>query len=366
MIEEILARIENGHRLSKADAIHLYENASLHEIGALADGARRRHHPDGVATYIVDRNINYTNICSSRCRFCAFFREADAADAYVLSREAIFRKIEETLALGGTGILMQGGLHPDLDITFFEELLRDIRRRYTIDLHCFSPPEILHISRVSDITIEECLRRLMAAGLGSLPGGGAEILSDDVRELISPAKCSTKQWLNVMDTAHQLGLKTTATMMFGCGEGLAQRLQHFDFIRNLQDRTGGFVSFIPWTFQATNTALEATTPGPTPATEYLRTLALARIYLDNIPTIQASWVTQGLKIAQVALHFGANDIGSVMIEENVVAATGVRFTTNEAELQWIIRDAGFQPARRDNTHHRLPTPKLPPGSATEE
>jgi cyclic dehypoxanthinyl futalosine synthase len=245
---------------------------------------------------------------------------------------------------------MQGGLHPGLDIRFFEALLRDIRSRYTIDLHCFSPPEIAYIAEISGISIADCLRRLVAAGLGSLPGGGAEILDDAVRAEISPNKCSAAQWLNVMETAHGVGLRTTATMMFGCGENLASRLRHLESLRRLQDRTGGFTAFIPWTFQSARTDLGRGGWAEATAVEYLRFLALSRVYLDNFLAVQASWVTQGLKIAQVALAFGANDIGSVMLEENVVAATGIANRTNEPELRRLIRDAGFVPARRNNVH----------------
>lgn len=353
MLDKIAAHVRSGVRLNKPEAVFLWENATLHEFGFLAEQARLRLHSDNVATYVIDRNINYTNICESGCRFCAFYRKSAAPDAYVLSREEIFRKIEETLALGGTGILFQGGLHPELDIGYFEGLLRDIRARYRVDLHCFSPPEIFHISRISRITVEECLRRLMDAGLGSLPGGGAEILCDEIRSGLSPKKCTTTEWLSVMETAHRLGLKTTATMMFGSGENLADRLQHLELIRSLQDRMGGFVAFIPWTFQWPNTELGRDGWREATGMEYLKMVALSRLYLDNFPAIQASWVTQGLKVAQVALRFGANDIGSVMIEENVVAAAGACYRTNEAELRQVIAGAGFIPVKRNNVHQRL-------------
>ena len=353
MWTSILAKLEHHKRLDLSEAAAIWDELPLLELGQWADRARRLRADPEAATYVVDRNINYTNVCSSRCRFCAFYRDAGAPDAYVLDREEIFRKIEETLAAGGSGILMQGGLHPALDVRYFEELLRAIRRRYTLDLHCFSPPEIIHLSRISAIGVEECLRRLVAAGLTSLPGGGAEILSDEVRNRISPRKCSSGEWLHVMETAHRIGLKTTATMMFGCGETLRQRLQHLDLLRSLQDRHGGFVAFIPWTFQWPKTELGREGWPEATAVEYLRWLALGRLFLDNFPTIQSSWVTQGLKIAQVALAFGANDIGSVMLEENVVAATGVSHRTSEAELRRLIADAGFRPVRRDSVHRHL-------------
>lgn len=359
MSENVLAKALRGERLTVSEAAEFYRETPLLEAGLAADAARRRLHCDDAVTYVVDRNINYTNVCTNRCRFCAFFREADAPDAYVLTREEIFRKVEETLALGGTGILMQGGLHPGLDLPFFESLLLDIRSRYRIDLHCFSPPEVLYLAEKASLPVDECLRRLVTAGLSSLPGGGAEILDDAVRSRVSPAKCSAAQWMGVMEAAHGIGLKTTATMMFGCGETLEERLHHLDLVRSLQDRTGGFVSFIPWTFQWPRTDLGREGWAEATAVEYLRMVALARVFLDNVPGIQASWVTQGLKVAQVSLRFGANDMGSVMIEENVVAATGTTFRTNEAELCRLIRDAGFVPQRRNNVHGRIAVPEPP-------
>lgn len=343
-----------GERLNREEAARLYEEAPFLDLGRLADAARQRRHPDGVATYVVDRNINYTNICSSRCRFCAFYRDPEAPDAYVLDRESLYAKVAETVALGGSGILLQGGLHPGLDLPWFESLLRDLRDRFRVDLHCFSPPEILHMAALSGVSTAECLRRLVAAGLTSLPGGGAEILSDPHRRKVSPSKCTTDEWLSVMETAHGLGLKTTATMMFGSGETFADRLAHLDRLRSLQDRTGGFVSFIPWTFQWPNTDLgNREGPFETGGMEYMRMVALSRLYLDNFRTVQASWVTMGLKIAQVALRFGADDLGSVMIEENVVAAAGAVNHATEAELRRLIADAGFTPARRNSVHQRL-------------
>lgn len=353
MLERIWQKVESRQRLNRAEAVFLDENASLHELGWLAQIRRRQLHPDDGVTYVVDRNINYTNVCVSGCRFCAFYRNPGDPDAYVLGREEIIAKTAATVAAGGTGILLQGGLHPGLDLPYFESLLRDLRERFSIDLHCFSPPEILHISRISGVTIETCLRRLMAAGLSSLPGGGAEILSDGIRSRISPRKCTAAEWLMVMETAHRSGLSTTATMMSGCGETLLHRLEHLDLLRSLQDRFHGFTAFIPWTFQPGHTGLEETQPNSATAVEYLRLLALSRLYLDNIPALQASWVTQGLKVAQTALFFGADDLGSVMMEENVVAAAGVTNRTDEAELRHVIGAAGFRPVRRNNRHQRL-------------
>lgn len=355
MTDRWLEHARRGERLPPADAAALFTRLPLLELGRLADTARRRAHPDGAVTYVVDRNINYTNVCTSKCRFCAFCRDESDSDAYVLDRAAIHAKAAETLALGGSGILLQGGLHPSLPLSHFEDLLQDLRRSFpTLHRHCFSPPEVLHLARGAGLDVETCLRRLMEAGLQSLPGGGAEVLDDRVRQRVSPAKCSADDWLRVMHTAHRLGLPTTATMMFGCGESLRQRIRHLQRIRALQDRTGGFRSFIPWTFQPQATELGRQGQTGTDAVDYLRMLALSRLYLDNVPTIQASWVTQGLKIAQVSLAFGANDIGSVMIEENVVAATGVRFQTTEAELRSVIRGAGFTPVLRNAAHTRLP------------
>jgi len=332
-------------RLTDKEALELLRSRDLLTVGALAHQMRERLVPGGRVTYIVDRNINYTNVCVSGCRFCAFHRPPGSPEAYLLPRETIFEKIEETIALGGTAVMMQGGLHPELDVTYFEDLFRSIKEHYSITIHSLSAPEILHIAQVSGLTVREVLRRLKAAGLDSLPGGGAEILVDRVREEVSPGKASTKAWLEVMREAHLLGIPGTATMMFGSVETLEDRVAHLRAIRELQDETGGFRAFIPWSFQAGNTALEGQTKQAT-GVDYLMTLAVSRLYLDNIPHIQASWVTQGLKMGQVALHFGADDLGSTMIEENVVAATGLRVRVNRDDLVRAIREAGFVPAQR--------------------
>ena len=351
----------------------MFRDADLLGLGMWADTVRTALHPEEVCTFVIDRNINYTNVCINRCSFCAFWRDADAADAYLLDRETIFRKIEETIALGGTQILVQGGLHPGLDIFYYVDLLRAIKDRFEINVHGFSPPEVCYIADTSDLTIRETLSILKAAGLDSIPGGGAEILSDRVREVLSPKKIKSSRWLEVMEAAHLLGMRTTATMMFGSIETAEDIVTHLDAIRQLQDRTGGFTAFIPWTFQPGNTELGNSNPGlgarrkttktkrkalnPKPsygatAVEYLRVLALSRIYLDNIRNIQASWVTQGLKMAQVALRFGANDFGSTMIEENVVASTGIRYAVTMNDIVNAIRAAGFVPVQRD-THYNL-------------
>ena len=339
-----------GGRLSPDRALALLEEAPLLDLGEWARAARDRLHPEPVVTFVIDRNINYTNVCVNRCAFCAFYRDPDAPDAYVLPRGEIFRKIEETLACGGTQILMQGGLHPDLDLGYFEGLFRAVKERYDVHLHALSPPEIAFLAEREGLSVAEVLERLRRAGLDSIPGGGAEILSDRVRARISPRKIDAGTWLRVMEEAHGLGLPSTATMMFGSVERPAEIVEHLERIRSLQDRTGGFTAFIPWSYQPGNTALggEAAT-----GVEYLRVLAVSRLYLDNVANIQASWVTQGPKMGQVALLFGANDLGSTMLEENVVAAAGVRFRMTPEEMVRLIRDAGFVPAQRDTRYRVL-------------
>jgi cyclic dehypoxanthinyl futalosine synthase len=343
---------DGRERLGDAEALVLLEGGDLLSLGARADRTRLRLHPDGNATFIVDRNINYTDYCLSGCRFCAFYKKPGSGQGYLLTEEDVHRKIEETLALGGTAIMMQGGLHPDLDIRWFERVFRGIKAHYPIHIHSLSPPEIVHIAKMSDLGVEETLRRLRAAGLDSLPGGGAEVLVDRVRLEISPHKISTDTWLQVMRLAHGLGMSTTATMMFGSLDTLAERIEHLRRIRDLQDETGGFRAFIPWTFQAGNTELAS---GHHPATgiDYLRMVAVSRIYLDNVLNIQASWVTQGLKLGQVALAFGANDLGSTMIEENVVAAAGVRNSCDVDEMVRLIRAAGRTPVQRDTLYREV-------------
>jgi cyclic dehypoxanthinyl futalosine synthase len=319
-------------------------------------------------TYIIDRNINYTNVCTAQCAFCAFYRDLPSKEGYVLSKQELAQKIEETIALGGRQILLQGGLHPDLGIEFYEELFRWMKASYPIWIHGLSPAEVQHIARVSKLSLEESLRRLMAAGLDSIPGGGAEILSDRVRRIIGIAKGSTSEWLEVMETAHRLGMRTTATMMFGHVETLEERIDHLLHLRELQDRTSGFTAFIGWTFQPANTALAG---DELTSFQYLRTLAVARVMLDNFPSVQASWVTQGSKIGQVSLRFGANDFGSLMIEENVVSAAGAHFRLSEAQIARAIQDAGFVPKRRTMEYQIVgdpycwshPTPALPGGHA---
>ncbi|MBW2095730.1 MAG: dehypoxanthine futalosine cyclase [Deltaproteobacteria bacterium] len=340
--------MKQKRRLDFQDAFQLYRDEDLLTLGAMADRVRQELHPGQTVTYVVDRNINYTNICCSRCRFCAFFRPAGHEEAYLITKEELSQKIEETIALGGTQILLQGGIHPGLGLDYYTDLLGFIRTNFPVHVHGFSPPEIHYLAGKERRSLRDTLQDLMAAGLGSIPGGGAEILVDRVRKQVSPHKCTADEWLSVMETAHDLGLRTTATMMFGHIETPEERLEHLFRIRDLQDRTGGFTAFIPWTFQPDNTRLDL--PKATSA-EYLRLLALSRLVLDNVPNVQASWVTQGPKIAQVALKFGANDLGSTMIEENVVAAAGVTFRLSRQDMIRIIETAGFRAQQRDTFYN---------------
>jgi cyclic dehypoxanthinyl futalosine synthase len=348
----ILKSVEDGGRLANDDAALLFERASLFDLAETADRMRARRHPDNVVSYVIDRNINYTNVCKEFCTFCAFYRVKGDLEAYILPEHVIHKKIEETLALGGTGILMQGGVHPDLKIDYYERLLSGIKERFQIHCHCFSPSEILNIARVSKLTVPETFRRLMAAGLDSMPGAGGEILDDEIRSVISPLKCTSDEWMAVHRDAHLLGLKTTATMMTGVGETIHHRVRHLDRLRSLQDETGGFTAFIPWTFQAENTELARRNPAEVTAAEYLRMLALSRIYLDNFANVQVSWLTVGLKVGQVGLRFGVNDMGSIMIEENVISAAGARNRANDGELRRVIADAGFTPRQRTTLYER--------------
>lgn len=344
-------------QLTRQQALDYFHSPDLIGLGFEADAVRRRLHPEGVVTYIIDRNINYTNFCTEYCTFCAFYRPLKgprSEEGYILDFETIYEKIAETLEMGGTGVLMQGGIHPDLKIDWFERLFRGIKERFPqIWLHCLTSSEILAIARYSDLSLEETLIRLRAAGLDSIPGGGAEILDDDVRQRIARIKCSTEDWVSVHRAAHKLGMRTTATMMFGVGETFEQRINHFEVVRRLQEETGGFTAFIPWSFQPHNTALGGRGWEEATSVEYLKTLAISRLYLDNIENVQASWVTQGLKVLEVGLHFGGNDVGSVMLEENVVKAAGTSNCTTEEELRRIIRDAGFKPVQRDTLYRTM-------------
>ncbi|KJU84052.1 menaquinone biosynthesis protein, family [Candidatus Magnetobacterium bavaricum] len=337
-------------RLTMEEALRLYIDMPLLRLGQMADSMRKALHPQVPVTFIVDRNINYTNVCVNRCSFCAFYRDESAPQAYVIDREELLRKVQETVDLGGTQVLLQGGLHPGLDLSFYTGMLAAIKERFPVNIHGFSPPEIHYIAQMAGMSTRQTLLTLRDAGLDSIPGGGAEVLSDRVRHRISPRKINTSQWLDVMRQAHTIGMRTTATMMFGAIETIDDILQHLDAIRSLQDDTGGFTAFIPWSFQPGNSELGKEV-SPSTAVDYLRVLALSRLYLDNIANIQASWVTQGVKMAQVALRFGANDFGSTMIEENVVKAAGVSFKTSRDDIIKAIQAAGFRAAQRDTYYN---------------
>jgi cyclic dehypoxanthinyl futalosine synthase len=351
MIGHIAERVRAGERLSGAEALELYRRAPTPLLGRLADGIRARKHPDRIVTYIIDRNVNYTNVCVAKCNFCAFYRDVGSPDGYVLGFDELFRKIDETIAVGGVQLLLQGGHNPDLPLSWYEDLFRAVKARYPeFKLHALSPPEIIHLSRMSRLPVPEIIDRLIAAGLDSVPGGGAEILVDRVRRLLHcDNKATADEWLDVMRHAHRAGLRTTATMMYGTVETDEERLEHLLRLRALQDETGGFTAFITWSYQPEHTELagaEAT------GIDYLRTLAIARIVLDNVDNLQASWVTQGGKVGQLSLAYGANDMGSVMIEENVVRAAGASYCMDEVEIVRNIEDAGFVPRRR-NMHYEL-------------
>jgi cyclic dehypoxanthinyl futalosine synthase len=350
-LDSLGTHIDSGGRVTAAEALFLYREAPTWWLGRVADRIRRRKHPERVVTYIIDRNVNYTNVCVARCNFCAFYRPVGHGEGYVLGFDEIFRKIDETIALGGGQLLLQGGHNPDLPLAWYEDLFRAVKAKYpAFKLHALSPPEVIHISRTSKLDIPEVIRRLIAAGLDSIPGGGAEMLVDRVRRLLNCyAKASSDEWLDVMRHAHRAGLRTTATMMYGTVETDEERIEHLMRLRSLQDETGGFTAFITWSYQP-----EHTERGGTEATglEYLRTLAIARIVLDNFDNLQASWVTQGGKVGQLSLAFGANDMGSVMIEENVVRAAGAAYCMDEVEIVRNVEDAGFA-AKRRSMHYEV-------------
>jgi cyclic dehypoxanthinyl futalosine synthase len=352
-VSDVLGRALDGTRISDEDAVALLRSRDLVAVGRVAQELRNRKVDPGRVTFIIDRNLNYTNVCVTDCDFCAFYRSpGDRRESYVLPKPVIYKKIEETLAIGGTGLLMQGGHHPDLGIEYYEDLFSSIKGRYKIHLHALSPPEVQHIARRSKLTIPQTLSRLRDAGLDSLPGGGAEILVDRVRQIIAPKKTTSDEWLDVMRQAHRLGMSTTATMMYGHVETVEDRVEHMRRIRELQDETRGFRAFISWTFQNDGNRLGPLVPRDAMPTsfDYLLTQAVSRIYLDNVDHIQSSWVTQGMKIGQVALGFGADDMGSVMIEENVVSAAGTTHRTSAEELAHLIRSLGKVPVQRDTLY----------------
>jgi len=344
---DIRAKIEKGERINEQEALDLLQEEDFFVLGQLAQERLQKFHSLGQASFCIDRNINYTNICESKCRFCAFYRLKDDPDAYVLSSEEIAVKVKEAVSLGAIQIMLQGGLNPDLKIEYYEDVLKKLRNNFNVFIHSLSPPEIFHISEVSRLSLKEVLVRLKRAGLDSIPGGGAEMLVDRVRHEISPNKINTEKWLAVMETAHGVGLESTATMMMGSIETAAERIEHLKKIRDLQDRTGGFRSFIPWTFTSGNTELGGKELS---SIEYLRTLAVSRIYLDNVKNIQGSWVTQGKDIGQISLFFGANDLGSIMLEENVVKAAGAKNRITETEMAQLIKKAGKEPLQRNTEY----------------
>lgn len=347
-LENVLIKMESGELLDRKEALLLLQEADLLQLGKAADRIKKRLHPENLVTFVVDRNVNYTNICESKCKFCAFYRDHGAVDAYLLAEEEIFAKIQELVDVGGTQLLMQGGLHPDLGIDWFEKLFREIKLRFPqVQNHSLSPAEITQIAAISKLSIKETVSRLKMAGLDSIPGGGAEILVDRVRQEISPKKIGWNGWAEVMREAARAGMPTTATMMFGSRESQEEIVEHIFRIRELQADGGSFTAFIPWTYQPGNTELGGTTAT---GVEYLKVLALARIILDNIANVQASWVTQGEKMAQVALFFGANDLGGTMLEENVVAAAGCSFRMDRGEMIDLIHGAGFRAAQRTTTY----------------
>ncbi|MGK2943860.1 MAG: cyclic dehypoxanthinyl futalosine synthase [Desulfuromonadales bacterium] len=353
MLSSIENKIKAGQPLNRDEGLWLLTGAGLLSLGKLADGVRRRKHPDCRVSFVVDRNVNYTNVCTTQCKFCAFYRDVTHPDAYVLSYKQIYSKVQELVDRGGTQLLMQGGLHPDLKLDWFEDLFRQLRQRFpTVQIHSLSPAEIVHIARLSALPMVDCLARLHQAGLQSLPGGGAEILVDAIRQEISPNKIGWQEWAAVMRAAHQMGMPTTATMMFGVREQAEDIVEHLFRIRELQADRGGFTAFIPWSYQPGNTELGGEQAS---GVEYLKVLALARVILDNVTNIQASWVTQGARMAQIALFFGANDLGGTMLEENVVAAAGVDFRLSQDEIIDLAKNAGFLPARRTTTYEILET-----------
>ena len=353
-VSEVLDRALAGERIDDDDAAALLASRDLVAIGRAAHELRNRKSPPGVVTFVVDRNLNYSNVCYTDCSFCAFYRRpGDTREGYVLPRAVIFKKIEETLALDGTALLMQGGHNPDLGIDWYEDLFREIKSRYPIHLHALSPSEVQHIARRSRLSTSETLSRLRDAGLDSLPGGGAEILVDRVRKIISPTKTTSDEWLAIMRAAHRLGMSTTATMMWGHVETLEERIEHLRRIRDLQDEMHGFRAFISWTYQPDNTRLAKDVHWHPTSFDYLLMQAVSRIYLDNVDHIQSSWVTQGTKIGQVALFFGADDMGSIMIEENVVSAAGTTYRATTEDFVHLIRNAGFRPQQRDTLYRTV-------------
>ncbi|NPB07099.1 MAG: dehypoxanthine futalosine cyclase [Aquificae bacterium] len=345
-------KLLNGERLTPEEGLFLLKEASLPFLGTLANEVRKKLHPEGVVTFVIDRNVNYTNVCVAGCKFCAFYRKKGSPDAFVLNEEELLKKVRELVEWGGTTLLMQGGINPELPLSYYEKLLRAVKEHFPqVQIHSFSAPEVVFLAKREGLTVKEVLTRLKEAGLDSLPGGGAEVLSDEVRRLVSPGKCSADEWEEVHRTAHELGMPTTATMMFGHLEAPEHLIEHLERVRRIQDETGGFTAFIPWTFKKGNTALDHLEEAS--SVDYLRVLALSRLYLDNFRNVQASHVTQTMQVGAVALHFGANDLGSVMIEENVISSTSYKVVIPRVEdMVKTIKKAGFRPAQRD-TYYRI-------------
>jgi cyclic dehypoxanthinyl futalosine synthase len=360
-IAAIERKVASSERLSAGDALVLFRHPDLTELGAMADEVRRRRHPEPVVTYIVGRNVNYTNVCWVRCSFCNFYRKPGEEGGYVLPQEEIFRKIQEMVEADGIEVLLQGGLNPALKIDYFEDLFRAIKSRFRVHLHALSASEVAYIAYISKLALAETIGRLRAAGWDTLPGAGGEILADEVRERIAPLKGPSTAWIEVMREAHRQGMRTSATMMYGSIETTEQRVEHLQRVRDLQDETGGFTAFIAWSFQSQGTELKIDRPAS--GFDYLRTTAVARLFLDNVASLQASWVTQGPKIGQLSLLFGCNDFGSTMMEENVVSAAGTCFSMPIGEIHRLIEEAGFRPQRRNTLYEWLPTPPPPQASA---
>jgi cyclic dehypoxanthinyl futalosine synthase len=364
-LDDILQRAADGGRISPEEALLLYTDAPLHPLGEAADAVRRRRYPDGIVTYIIDRNINYTNVCVTACKFCAFYRAPKHAEGWSHSTDEVLRRCAEAVALGATQVMLQGGHHPDFGVEYYEDLFAAVKRDFpTLVVHSIGPSEVLHMAKVSDVSIEEALRRIKAAGLDSIAGAGAEMLPARPRTAIAPLKESGERWLEVMETAHNLGIESTATMMMGTGETNAERIQHLRMIRDVQDRTGGFRSFIPWTYQAENNHLK----GRTQATslEYLRLIAVARLFFHNVAHLQSSWLTTGKDVGQVSLHMGVDDLGSIMLEENVISSAGARHRSKLTELVEMIRTAGRIPAQRDTLYNHLKVHWTPADDPTDE
>ncbi|MEV6965852.1 cyclic dehypoxanthinyl futalosine synthase [Hamadaea sp. NPDC051192] len=364
-IDSILQRAADGGRISPDEALLLYTDAPLHPLGEAADAVRRRRYPDGIVTYLIDRNINYTNVCVTACKFCAFFRAPKHAEGWSHPMEEILRRCGEAVDLGATQVMLQGGHHPDYGVEYYEELFSSVKQAYPqLAIHSIGPSEILHMAKVSGVSIEDAVVRIKAAGLDSIAGAGAEMLPDRPRQAIAPLKESGARWLEVMEVAHQHGVESTATMMMGTGETNAERIEHMRMIRDVQDRTGGFRAFIPWTYQPENNHLKGRTQATT--LEYLRLIAVARLFFDNVNHLQASWLTTGKDAGQLALHMGVDDLGSIMLEENVISSAGARHRSNLQELIWMIRTAGRIPAQRDTLYNHLQVHWTPADDPTDD